>query len=433
MNGGAPLSIDVGIWSADWAPDNSRMAVLRYGPHPESVEYPRNKTLYESRGWLSDVRVSPSGNEVAFMEHPVMGDDGGDIVMIDGKGARHTLSSGWASENGLAWAPAGREVWFTAARVGAIRALYAVDLSGKIRQVAAYPGILTLYDISPSGKILLSHEQMNVTMTGMAEGTPKEQDLSWFDYTTVEAISADGRVVLFDETGEGGGTHHAVYIRRANTRSATRVGEGYGMAISPDGKWVILKPDRDQTILNLLPLAPGQPRTIYGHNLKYDFVRFFPDGKRILVGGSMAGARSRLYVQALDGSAPQPLQSGAYFLRPAVSPDGKWVAGVDGERRLLRVPIDGGEAKVIATDFGLIVLRWTPSGKTLLAQGDGVPAILYKVDAETGKYKPWKEIGPLDLANVSRIWPAGISQDERTIVYSFLRSHSALFVVDGWR
>jgi hypothetical protein len=59
--------------------------------------------------------------------------------------------------------------------------------------------------------------------------------------------------------------------------------------------------------------------------------------------------------------------------------------------------------------------------------------MLFRVDLCTGRYKPWKEIAPFDLAGVSRIWPAVLSQDEHTIVYSFLRNLSELFVVDGWR
>jgi hypothetical protein len=46
------------------------------------------------------------------------------------------------------------------------------------------------------------------------------------------------------------------------------------------------------------------------------------------------------------------------------------------------------------------------SGKTLLAQSDSAPAMLCRVDLETGKCKPWKQIGSLDLAYVGEIWPA---------------------------
>jgi DNA-binding winged helix-turn-helix (wHTH) protein/Tol biopolymer transport system component len=433
MNGGAPLPLDRGIWSADWAPDSSRMAVIRYGPRPESVEYPRGKTLYEASGWLSDVRVSPSGNEVAFSEHPVLGDDGGNIMAIDGKGLRRTLSAGWASASGLAWSPTGREVWFTAARSGLTRALYAADLAGRVRLIAAYPGTLTLCDISASGRVLISREQIHAMMTGLTDGIPKERDLSWFDYTNVEDISADGRVILFEETGEGGGAHHAVYIRRANAPSAVRVADGFAMAISPDGNWVAAKPDGDQTTLNLVPLTPSQPRTLTGHKLRYDYVRFFPSGDRLVVSGSLAGAPPRLFVQALDGSAPAPVSPEAYLSHFAISEDGKQIAGVDAEQRLVLLPVAGGEPKVIATGFALTVLRWSHSQDSLLAQSDAVPAMLFRVDLKTGRYKLWKEIAPFDLAGVSTIWPVVLSRDEHTIVYSFLRNLSELFVVDGWR
>jgi DNA-binding winged helix-turn-helix (wHTH) protein len=433
MNGGAPLPLDRGIWTADWAPDSSRMAVIRYGPFPESIEYPRGHTLYKATGWLTDVRVSPSGNEVAFIEHPVWGDDGGNIMAIDGKGKCHTLSAGWASARGLAWGPKGREVWFTAARSGVTRALYAADLAGKRRMIAAVPGILTLCDISASGRVLISRDQLNSMMTGLLDGAAKEQDFSWFDYTTAEGISADGRVVLFDETGEGGGTHHTVYIRRINSSGATRVGDGFGMAISPDGNWVVTKADKDQTTLNLLPLTPREPRTLSGHGVQYDVVRFFPSGDRLLVGGSLPGGPTRFFVQKLDGSAPSPLATSAYFVRPAISDDGRWIAGVDVQSRLVVFALAGGEPKVLGTGIAQAALRWSQPGRTLLVQTDSVPAKLLRVDVETGKYKPWKELAPLDLTGVTEIWPALLSRDEHTIVYSFQRKLSELFVVDGWR
>lgn len=432
VNGGAPLPLDQSILAADWAPDGSKMAVIRYRPHPWAIEYPRGKTVYRSAGWLSDIRISPSGQEVAFIDHPVRLDDGGNIMVIGGDRTTRTLSTGWASAAGLAWSPAGREVWFTAARSGLTRALYANTLSGKLRMVAAFPGTLTLCDISSSGHVLISREQPHAMMTSLQDGTTTEQDLSWFDYTNVQDISADGQVVLFEESGEGGGAHHSVYIRRANAPAATRVGEGFAMAISPDGKWVVTRPDGDQTSLRVVPLAPGETRIIPGHNLKYDFVRFFPDGNRLLVGGSISGGPSRLYIQTLKGSAPAPLAMEGYLAHPAISDDGRQIAGVDSEHRLIILPVAGGEPKVIATAFMPTIVRWSHSGTTLLAQAEGVPASLLRVDAATGRYKPWRQIAPSDLAGVSFIWPAVLSRDEHTIVYSFLRNLSELFVVDGW-
>lgn len=433
LNGGAPLPLDQAVCCADWSPDGSKMAVIRNGARRSTLEYPRGKTLYQSSGWLTDIRISPSGEEVAFMEHLIRGDDAGSIKVIDAKGICRTLSDGWASAEGLAWAPRGREVWFTAAHTGVIRALYAVDLSGKLRLVACFPGTLMLFDVSASGRVLLSREQTRAMMNGLLPGDTKERDLSWFDYSHALDISDDGRVILFDETGEGGGPHHTVYVRRADTPSAVRVGDGWAKAISPDGNWVVTMPDGDQTTLTLSPLTPGQPRTINGRGLKYDWVRFFPDGTRLLVGGTFAGGLPRLFVQALDGGKPEPVNTSVYLVHPAISPDGQQVAGVDTEQRLVVMSLAGGEPRVVTKGFAPTVLRWSGAGKSLLAQYGPVPAQLFRIDLETGKYKLWREIAPFDLSGVSVIWPAVLSQDERTIVYSFRRDLSELFVVDGWR
>ncbi len=433
MNGGAPLPIDRGVWAADWAPDGSRMAVVRYTLRPETLEYPRGKVVCRSSGWLSDVRISPSGKEVAFMDHPILGDDGGNIMAIDSQGARRVLSAGWASAEGLAWSPAGREVWFTAARAGLTRALYAVTLSGKLRLIAEFPGTLTLFDISPAGRVLIARVQSHAMMSERIEGDPKEKNLSWFDYTNVMDISADGSVILFEETGEGGGAHHAVYIRRSGARSAVRVGDGFAFALSPDANWVVTLPDADPTSLNLIPLTPGQPRVLSGHGLKYACARFFPSGDRLLVGGSLPGGPERLYVQPLDGSKPLPINTDAFVGYPAISEDGKWIAGVDDEQRLLVLPVEGGAPKVIATGLARAALRWNQAGTTLLVQSDSVPAKLLRVDVETGRSKPWKEIAAFDLPGIGLIWPAVLSHDERTLVYSFQQKLSEIFVVDGWR
>jgi WD40 repeat protein len=378
------------------------------------------------------VRVSPTGKEVAFIEHPIRSDDAGDIKFIDGNGVSHTLSAGWASADGLAWTPTGREVWFTAAHSGAIRSVYAVNLSGKLRLVASYPGTLTLFDISRSGRVLVSREQLRMMMAGTVNGNEKETDLSWFDCSHVMDMSADGRVILFDETGEGGGPRHSTYIRRTDAPGAVRVGDGFAMAISPDGNWAVTMTDGNQASLNLAPLTPGQPRTLSGHGLRYDWVRFFPGGKRLLAGGSLAGGPMRLFTQALDGSRPEPLHTNVYLVRPAISQDGSQIAGVDHEQRLVVLPVAGGEPRVIATGFSPLVLAWGRQGKSLLAQLNSVSAELLRVDLETGRYKPWKELTPVDSMGVSGIGAGVLSEDERTFVYSFACDLSELFVVDGW-
>ena len=58
------------------------------------------------------------------------------IVVVDLSAKNRILSTGWKSAEGVAWSPNGKEIWFTASRDGAGRALHAVTLSGKERAIA---------------------------------------------------------------------------------------------------------------------------------------------------------------------------------------------------------------------------------------------------------------------------------------------------------
>lgn len=103
--------------------------------------------------------------------------------MIDLSGKKTTLTSQWASEHGLAWAPSGDEVWFTATEAGANRSLYAVTLAGKLRVVTRVPGGLKLHDIAKNGRVLLTRESPRVGIRGMLAGDERERDMSFLDYS----------------------------------------------------------------------------------------------------------------------------------------------------------------------------------------------------------------------------------------------------------
>src|SRR2546422_9706913 len=45
----------------------------------------------------------PRGDKIAFMDHPARWDDRGSVCVVDLAGHETTLSSGWGSEDGLAW------------------------------------------------------------------------------------------------------------------------------------------------------------------------------------------------------------------------------------------------------------------------------------------------------------------------------------------
>jgi Tol biopolymer transport system component len=87
--------------------------------------------IYTTAGYLDYVRVSPSGKEVAFAEHPVYGDDRGWVSSVDETGNRKQLTQEFGTVQGLAWSRVGTEIWFTAADTTTDRQLFGVNLSGK--------------------------------------------------------------------------------------------------------------------------------------------------------------------------------------------------------------------------------------------------------------------------------------------------------------
>ena len=75
--------------------------------HGFQLEYPVGTVLYRTAGYISQPRVSPSGDAVAFLDHAV-DNNSGVVVLVDRKGNRRVLSSRYAASEGLAWEPRGK-------------------------------------------------------------------------------------------------------------------------------------------------------------------------------------------------------------------------------------------------------------------------------------------------------------------------------------
>ena len=73
-------------------------------------------------------------------------------------------------------------------------------------------------------------------------------------------LTPDATTLLFDETGEGGGAAYGVYLRATDGSAAVRLGDGRGLALSPDVRWALSSPNASPAGLSLLPTGPGQPR-----------------------------------------------------------------------------------------------------------------------------------------------------------------------------
>jgi Tol biopolymer transport system component/predicted Ser/Thr protein kinase len=300
LAGGAPRPILEDVESADWSPDGTSLAVVRNFGGRERLEFPIGKVLYEtSGGWISYPRVSPKGDYVAFIDHANQGDDGGSVAVVDLAGNKKKLTRDWYGTGGLAWSPSGEEVWFTASELGVDHYLSAVSLAGKERLVARIPGTLVIFDIWRDGRVLLARVGRRREVMALQEGAAKERDLSWLDYSYPADLSPDGKIVLFDEEGVGGGVQYgnskeltyAVYIRDTDGSPAIRLGEGVADALSPDQKWVIVQTPHSPEQLRLLPTGAGESQSLTNDSINHQWARWFPDGKRTGKGRAALHAR----------------------------------------------------------------------------------------------------------------------------------------------
>jgi len=437
--GGAPREVLDDVQWADWAPDGSNLAVVRDVSGRTRLEYPIGKILYDTGGWISHPRFSPKGNLIAFIDHPFPGDSIGAAAIVDLNGKKKTLSSGdWTGgAMGLAWSPSGDEVWFTAVKVGIDRALYAVDMSGKERIVARVPGDLTLQDTWPNGHVLLTRDNWRRGITVLSPGDTTERDLTWLDWSYPVSLSNDGKTMLFREEGEAGGPIYAVYLRTTDGAAAVRLGDGASLALSPDGKWALCTRLDQPSQLFLLPTKAGEARSLGGgviSEIMSAHVDWFPDQKRVLMGGKEEGRSTRLWVRNLDGTRPEAITpEGTNAVSFALSPDGRVAAAVGPDGNGYLYPTAGGDARPIpGFQPGEVPIHFDTTGQELFVYvPSDLPARVFRLNVTTGQRTLWKQLMPPDPAGVEYVGPVLPTADGKSYVYGYRRLLSDLYLVDG--
>jgi serine/threonine protein kinase len=431
----APRDLLDNVEAADWAPGGEALAVVHVVNSQSRVEYPIGKVLYETAGWISNLRFYAKGDRLAFIDHNLLGDDGGTISVVDLNGKKSDLTERWASAFGAAWSPSGDEVWFTATATGFSRSLRGVTLSGTVRELLSAPGTLTLHDVGAGGRALISRDAMRAGAIGLAPGENKERDLSWQDWTVPIDISEDGKLILFIEAGEAGGGEYAVFSRDTTGTSAVRLGQGSANAFSPDGKWaLVLRQNVSPPDFVLLPTGVGQQRKVSTGKVIPAGGQFFADSKRLVFQGNESGHASRVYVVDLDSGQPHPITPEGFGLGAyprAISPDGKRIAAVSSDGIAL-VPVDGGEPQAIpGSQPGDTPLRWTKGGNALLVGKRGETSCpVWQLDLQTGARSAWKTVSPSDVAGVTGVACPRIAADEKHYVFGYVRNLSDLFLVE---
>jgi hypothetical protein len=431
----APRDLLDNVEDADWTPDGSALAVVHAVAGKDRLEYPIGKVLYETAGWIGNIRFSPKADRIAFVDHPLLGDDGGSVSFVPLRGKKSDLTERWASAVGLAWAPSGDEIWFTATATGFSRSLRGTSLSGSLRELLSAPGTLTLHDVGAGGRALISRDAMRAGAIGLAPGESKQRDLSWQDWTVPFDISGDGTLMLFTEAGEAGGGEYAVFTRETKGSSAVRLGQGSSRALSADGRYaLVLRQNMLPPDFVLLPTGVGQQRVISTGKIVPNFGQFLSDSKRIVFDGHEAGHASRVYVMNLEGGTPRAITPEGFTLgrSRSLSPDGKFVAAFSSEG-VFTVSVDDSSQpqSVRGSQPGDIPVHWSKDGQALFVGRRGeTECPVSRLDLRNGARTAWKTFSPSDVAGIVGASCPLLAYDEEHYVFGYTRNLSDLFMVE---
>jgi hypothetical protein len=281
--------------------------------------------------------------------------------------------------------------------------------------------------------VLASEETRETGIRYAAPASDQERDLSWLDRSLLNDVSLDGASILFSEIGDAGGFDGAVYLRKTDGSSAVRLGTGFGLALSPDGKWAATI-SKTRNRLTLLPTGPGSPITLKGKFEEYwGSAEWLSDARRIVFSAMEAGHDPRLYVQDISGE-PRPISPEGLITGSALSPDGTRIAALF-KRKLVILPVDGGAPQPIAgAEPGEAPIAWGGDGTSLFVGAlnpVNMGMNVTRLEIATGKRVPWRTLLPFDRAGITSVNNVHLSPDGRAYAYSYNRRLSELYIVTG--
>jgi serine/threonine protein kinase/Tol biopolymer transport system component len=443
LGGGSTRELLDDVIDADWNKDGSALAVARRVGDQFRLEYPVGKVLYQTAGYISDLRFSPSGDQIAFLDHEIVGDDRGTVSVVDLQGHRRVLTQDFESTQGLAWSRNGEEIWFSASDSAELNSLRAVDLRGRSRRVDAGPARMHLQDISEDGQLLLSTEVVHWQIGIGDSKSGHLQDLSAFEYEVLGGVSNDGQMISVNSFDIAGDTSYRLYLQRSDGSTPVLVGHGAAAGFANDGKWICAVDPAHPENLFIVPTGIGEVRTLHAPAGRYYAgAAFFQDGKRILITTIASGQSPQSAVQDLDtgsvrviGSSERSVIALVMNLFPGPSPDGKYCIEGDGKGNYWLQPTEGeGARKISGIGADEKIINWHgDSNNIFLSRQDGANVQVFNLDLASGRRTPWTTFSPQDKTAMTSNSLLLITPDGAHFAYEEHKIYSTLFVADGLR
>jgi hypothetical protein len=440
VGGGAPRAEQERVTAADFLPDGT-LALARFVSgggasgfgFKSSVELPAGTALAEIAGVIDFLRASPDGRYLAWIEHPMIWDDTGFVVVLDRTTRqRRKVGPSWIGVQGLAWAPDGSRLLVTADPHAIRRALFSLSLDGNVRRVLDVPTILTVLDVAPDGRMLFSSVEWRTEIRVLVPGASVERDLTWGVAPFEPRLTANGRGVAFNGLH---GSSMTTHIRPVDGGAGVNVDDWAMLDMSGDGRFVLTSPYPTYHKLRLVPTGAGTKRELALGDVRGPLrAWFFPDGNRVLVSGESPAGR-HLFVLDLQGGPPRRLAPTGVMAGNPLSPRGTSVLALaqDGTHRVY--PVSGGRDQVLkGLSPGEVVAGFSEDDRHVFVYpftSAPFPAQVDRVEVATGTRRPWRTLGPTDRAGRTGLTLSHVIQDGRGYAYSAGRELSTLFVVEG--
>ena len=335
----------------------------------------------------------------------------------------------------VCWSPDGKELWFSSreSRYGGI--VYAATLQGRVRRLIELPGAATLEDVHRDGRLLVT---LGTARADIAiQDRTGSHELPWFGYSRFPILTRDARTLIFvEEQLQQFG--RAIYRRSLDGGPAVKLSDGFPIAVSPSGSYVIAWRAEADPAYVIVPTGAGQERPIrvQGYELGPGApMGWLPDEKNLVIRAQEAGHdRRRLIVYNIDSAAVRTFTPELHFdsvIRLPVVPDGSAVfASVDGH--WFRFPLTGGPAvPVKGLEREEYILQCASDGKHVYV-GRQTPTgsyRIFKADPETGERALLTETSGRGPGNLD----ADVSADGATIAYPAATRRSTLYLLTGVR
>jgi eukaryotic-like serine/threonine-protein kinase len=429
LTGGVPRPLAADVEAADFLPpvDDrsaapvSSLAVVRpvpavHGaPRVFRLEVPLGTVIVEAPGWITHPRVSPDGRRVAYLQHPQLNDDGGQLVVVDvATRATRVLSDGWVSIAGVAWDPAGDRIWFTASSDSLTNKLRHVTLDGALTTVpTAASSRVRLHDLAADRRALVTLDAW--VLRAMAG----ERDRSLSNISYVADLSPNGTQLVLGELGhlEAG---VGAYLVPYEGGRPLRLGSGYPIAMSPSGRRIVANVSVEDHLV-VYSTGSGETPTIPAPGW-VTYARWLDEDHLVALFGA------KLWRIAVGAAPVAVTATGGRF---ALDPARARCAYVDKLAPVLRIADvaagTGWTTRDLPGDFtGFEVCGWLATGE-IAVRSMATPIRIEKVDPVTGARTPHRVVQP-PLMGLKAVDTFVLHAGGERYAYSYGQELSQLFI-----